>query len=53
MKRIGAIFDWDGVVVDSSRQHRAAWEQFAAENHLPLPPDHFERSFGMRNPPPV
>ena len=51
MQTWAVLFDWDGVVVDSSRQHKAAWELFAAEHRLPLPPDHFERSFGMRNPP--
>ena len=45
----GAIFDWDGVIIDSSRQHRLSWERLAAEEHRTLPPDHFERGFGMRN----
>ena len=22
----GAIFDWDGVIIDSSRQHLKSWE---------------------------
>ncbi len=45
----GAIFDWDGVVIDSSAFHEAAWETVAAQHGLPLPPDHFKRGFGMRN----
>ena len=45
----GAIFDWDGVIVDSSAQHEEAWERFAEENGLPLPPGHFKRGFGMKN----
>jgi len=49
MSRWGAIFDWDGVIIDSARQHAASWERLAAENRLPLPPGHFERSFGMKN----
>ncbi len=44
-----AIFDWDGVIVDSSRQHEAAWERTAHEENRPLPPGYFRRSFGMRN----
>lgn len=45
----GAIFDWDGVIVDSSAQHEAAWERLAEEAGLPLPPGHFKRGFGMKN----
>jgi beta-phosphoglucomutase family hydrolase len=44
-----AIFDWDGVIVDSSRQHERAWERLAREKGLPLPPGFFRRSFGMKN----
>lgn len=45
----GVIFDWDGVVVDSSAQHEQAWESMAAEHGLPLPENHFQLSFGKRN----
>jgi beta-phosphoglucomutase family hydrolase len=45
----GAIFDWDGVVIDSSRQHELSWEQLAHEEGRVLPADHFKRGFGMRN----
>ncbi|MDD2706783.1 MAG: HAD-IA family hydrolase [Verrucomicrobiae bacterium] len=45
----GAIFDWDGVVVDSGPQHKKAWEILAAEEKRPLAPDHFQHTFGMRN----
>ena len=45
----GAIFDWDGVIIDSSRQHLKSWEMLAAEEKRHLPPDHFKRSFGMKN----
>ncbi|GAB4166713.1 MAG: HAD family hydrolase [Terrimicrobiaceae bacterium] len=44
-----AIFDWDGVVIDSSGQHERSWEMLAAELGLPLPPDHFRRGFGRKN----
>ena len=46
---LGALFDWDGVVIDSSNQHERSWEQLAAEIGKPLPPDHFVRGFGMKN----
>jgi beta-phosphoglucomutase family hydrolase len=45
----GALFDWDGVVIDSSRQHQESWERLAAEIGKPLPRDHFLRGFGMKN----
>ena len=49
LKDFGAIFDWDGVVVDSSHIHLKSWEMLAEELDLPLPNDHFERGFGKRN----
>lgn len=45
----GAIFDWDGVVIDSSAQHERSWELLAAEERLPLPEGHFKRGFGKKN----
>lgn len=45
----GALFDWDGVVIDSSAQHEQSWELLAAEIGKPLPEDHFIRGFGMKN----
>ena len=47
--QLGALFDWDGVVIDSSRQHEESWELLAAELGKPLPDDHFLRGFGMKN----
>lgn len=44
-----ALFDWDGVVVDSSIQHERSWELLAQEIGKPLPPDHFKQGFGKRN----
>lgn len=49
MKAWGVLFDFDGVIADSSRQHLESWERLAAERGLPLPEGHFQRSFGMRN----
>jgi beta-phosphoglucomutase family hydrolase len=46
---LGAIFDWDGVVIDSSTQHEESWERLAKEGGLALPPDHFKKGFGMKN----
>jgi beta-phosphoglucomutase family hydrolase len=44
-----ALFDWDGVIIDSARAHERSWERLAAELNRPLPADHFLRGFGMRN----
>jgi beta-phosphoglucomutase family hydrolase len=44
-----ALFDWDGVVIDSSRQHERGWERVAVEEGRVLPPGSFKRSFGMKN----
>jgi beta-phosphoglucomutase family hydrolase len=46
---LGALFDWDGVIIDSSAQHEESWESLADEIGKPLPPDHFVRGFGMKN----
>ena len=43
------IFDWDGVVVDSSAAHQESWEILARERKLSLPDDHFTQSFGRKN----
>jgi len=48
-KRWAALFDWDGVMVDSSRAHRISWERLAVEEGHLLPEGHFERGFGMKN----
>ena len=45
----GAIFDWDGVIIDSSRQHEKSWHLLATEQKRTLPDDFFRRSFGMKN----
>ncbi|MFI5357199.1 MAG: HAD family hydrolase [Opitutales bacterium] len=45
----GVIFDWDGVIIDSSRQHEESWERLAREERRPLPADHFKLGFGRKN----
>ncbi len=47
--QIGAIFDWDGVIIDSSAAHERSWELLAEEEELLLPPDHFLKGFGRKN----
>jgi beta-phosphoglucomutase-like phosphatase (HAD superfamily) len=51
MKRdgaLGAIFDWDGVIVDSSLHHEESWERLALETGFSLPEGHFKKGFGMK-----
>lgn len=45
----GVLFDWDGVVIDSSAQHERSWELLAQEAGLPLPEGHFKAGFGKKN----
>ncbi|MEM1059786.1 MAG: HAD-IA family hydrolase [Verrucomicrobiota bacterium] len=45
----GAVFDWDGVIVNSAAQHEESWEHLAHENQLRLPANHFKQGFGMKN----
>jgi beta-phosphoglucomutase family hydrolase len=49
VSELGVLFDWDGVVIDSSRQHEESWERLAAEENRTLPPDHFVKGFGKKN----
>ncbi len=49
MKTWAAIFDWDGVIVDSSAQHEASWQVLAKKEGRTLPPGHFKKGFGMKN----
>jgi len=44
-----AIFDWDGVILDSSKHHEESWERLAKEEGKILPEGHFLRGFGRRN----
>jgi beta-phosphoglucomutase family hydrolase len=44
-----AIFDWDGVIIDSSKAHEESWERLAGETGLALPEGHFVKGFGRKN----
>jgi HAD superfamily hydrolase (TIGR01509 family) len=46
---IAALFDLDGVIVDSRPYHLAAWELLAEEAGLRAEPGYFQRTFGLRN----
>jgi beta-phosphoglucomutase family hydrolase len=46
---IGLLFDWDGVVIDSSRQHEQSWHLLADEIGETLPEGYFKATFGMKN----
>jgi beta-phosphoglucomutase family hydrolase len=46
---LGAIFDWDGVIIDSSSHHEESWERLARETGFALPEGHFKKGFGMKN----
>lgn len=46
---IGAIFDWDGVIIDSSRYHEESWELLAKKENKVLPSGYFKKAFGKRN----
>ncbi|MSU24076.1 MAG: HAD family phosphatase [Opitutus sp.] len=48
-EKLGIIFDWDGVIIDSSRQHEESWERLAREERRPLPDGHFKAGFGKKN----
>lgn len=48
-KSWGVLFDWDGVVIDSSSQHERSWELLADERGLVLPEGHFKAGFGKKN----
>lgn len=45
----GAIFDWDGVIINSAVHHEESWERLAKELNKPLPEGHFKLGFGMKN----
>jgi beta-phosphoglucomutase family hydrolase len=45
----GAVFDWDGVIIDSSRQHEESWDRLAREVGKALPEGHFKAGFGRKN----
>lgn len=45
----GAIFDWDGVIINSAEHHELSWERMAREIGKTLPEGHFKAGFGMKN----
>ncbi|HEY3663846.1 MAG TPA: HAD family phosphatase [Chthoniobacterales bacterium] len=45
----GAIFDWDGVIIDSGKLHARSWQMLAAELGKTIAPDSFIRGFGMKS----
>ncbi|MBX6312737.1 MAG: NAD(P)H-dependent glycerol-3-phosphate dehydrogenase [Isosphaeraceae bacterium] len=45
-----AIFDHDGVLVDSLAFHQLAWQELARRTGLPLTPEFIHETFGMTNP---
>ena len=48
-RKVGAIFDWDGVIINSAAHHEVSWERLAKECGKTLPEGHFKRGFGMKN----
>lgn len=47
--KFGMVFDFDGVVIDSSAAHEKSWELLAKEEGRNLPEGHFVRGFGRKN----
>ena len=43
------IFDWDGVIIDSSAHHIEGWRRLAEQEELVFPEHLFKQSFGMKN----
>ena len=47
--RLLAIFDHDGVLVDSLALHQQAWVECGARSNLPITPEFVQQTFGMAN----
>lgn len=47
--RLGIVFDWDGVIIDSHDQHEKSWFRLAEEFGKAITHAQFTASFGMRN----
>ena len=45
-----AIFDHDGVLVDSLELHTQAWVEMGRRSGLSFPPEFIHETFGMTNP---
>jgi len=48
-KKLGVIFDMDGVLVDTGWAHRRSWYDLAAQEGLVMTDEFFRRTFGMQN----
>jgi beta-phosphoglucomutase len=48
-KELGAIFDLDGVLVDTGWAHRQAWYDLARKEGYSMSDDFFQNTFGMQN----
>ncbi len=48
-KKLGVIFDMDGVLVDTGWAHRQAWHDLAGKEGLNISDEFFRRTFGMQN----
>lgn len=46
---MGAIFDLDGVLVDTAWAHLQAWRALAAREGFEMSPEYFYSTFGMQN----
>jgi beta-phosphoglucomutase family hydrolase len=47
--KFACIFDWDGIIIDSSEHHIEGWRRLAKEEKLIFPEQLFKQSFGMKN----
>ena len=45
-----AIFDHDGVLIDSLEYHQEAWTELGRRTGLPITPEFIHETFGMTNP---
>jgi beta-phosphoglucomutase len=48
-KKLGVIFDMDGVLVDTAWAHRRSWYDLAEKEGLAMSDEFFQRTFGMQN----
>jgi beta-phosphoglucomutase len=48
-KKLGVIFDMDGVLVDTGWAHRQAWHDLARKEGLDISDEFFRQTFGMQN----
>lgn len=49
MSTWGAIFDFDGVILDTERHHEICWEKVAQERKASLSRQQFVNGFGVKN----